>query len=158
MVIMDKVLTTFDKSGFGDSSYVRRIEKPWGFEIHFTPEHLPYAGKILHIDAGKRLSLQLHDEKLESWYKLSGSVIMLLENEVGELTEVEMLDGYGYTVQVGRRHRLVAVDDSEILEVSTPELGNTYRLDDDYSRPTETQDLRSQPNRGWNSASAAGPQ
>ncbi|MBI2334276.1 cupin [Candidatus Daviesbacteria bacterium] len=129
--------------------YVKRVEKPWGYEIHFTPDNLPYMGKILHISAGKRLSLQVHDQKLESWFLLSGKVTMILENSKGELVENNMEKGYGYTTQVGQKHRLVGVEDADILEVSTPEIGNTFRLEDDYSRPTETEEMRKQPNRGW---------
>ena len=50
----------------------RRVEKPWGWEIHWTPADRPYVGKVLHIRAGKRLSLQMHDEKLESWFLMTG--------------------------------------------------------------------------------------
>lgn len=124
--------------------YVKKVPKPWGYEIHFTPDNLPYMGKILHIDAGKRLSLQYHDKKQESWYLIKGKVTMILDEE-----EVNMETGLGYTTQIGQKHRLVGVRDSDILEVSTPEIGNTFRLEDDYSRPNETEELRKDPNRGW---------
>ena len=58
---------TFDIEG-----RARRVDKPWGWEIHWTPPDRPYVGKVLHITAGKRLSLQLHDEKLESWFLMQG--------------------------------------------------------------------------------------
>ncbi len=74
---------------------------------------------------------------------------MILEDENGELQEVNMEEGQGYTTAISQKHRLVGITDSDILEVSTPELGNTYRLEDDYSRPTETEELRKDPNRGW---------
>lgn len=125
--------------------YVKKVPKPWGYEIHFTPPDLPYMGKILHIEAGKRLSLQYHDQKTESWYLLKGKVTMILDDE-----EIRMEEGLGYTTQVGQKHRLVGIEDSDILEVSTPEIGNTFRVEDDYSRPTETEELRKDPNRGWN--------
>ena len=127
------------------SGYVKKVEKPWGHEIHFTPENLPYMGKILHIEAGKRLSLQYHDQKTESWYLLKGKVTIILDGE-----EINMEPGLGYTTQVGQKHRLVGVLDSDVLEVSTPEIGNTFRLEDDYSRGTETEEIRKDPNRGWN--------
>lgn len=124
--------------------YIKKVEKPWGYELHFTPDTLPYMGKILHIDAGKRLSLQYHDQKMESWYLLKGKVTIVLDGE-----EINMEPGKGFTTKVGEHHRLVGVEDSDILEVSTPEIGNTYRLEDDYARPTETEQMRKDPNRGW---------
>lgn len=138
-----------DRSKFTNSPYIKRVEKPWGYELHFVPEHLPYMGKILHIKAGKRLSLQVHDQKMESWYLLSGKVTMILENTQGELEEINMEKGVGYTTQIGQKHRLVGVEDADVLEVSTPEIGNTFRLEDDYARLTETEETRKLPNRGW---------
>lgn len=147
---LKKFLLNVDRSKFNHSPFIRKINKPWGYEIHFTPENLPYMGKILHINKGKRLSLQVHDQKTESWYKLSGKVTMIIENPEGELEDVNMEDGQGYTTKVGQKHRLASEKDSDVLEVSTPEIGNTYRLEDDYKRETETEELRKDPNRGWN--------
>lgn len=147
---MDDFLKTIDKGDFQMNPYVKKIEKPWGFEIHFTPDDLPYMGKILHINKGKRLSLQAHDKKMESWFILKGRVTMIVENSKGGLTEINMKKGKGYTTKVGQKHRLVGVEESDVLEVSTPEIGNTYRLEDDYSRETETEEIRKDPNRGWN--------
>ena len=129
--------------------YIKRVEKPWGYELHFTPDNLPYMGKILHINAEKRISLQVHDKKIESWYKIKGKVIMILGDEDGNLFEQEMEDGVGYTTKIGQKHRLFASRDSDILEVSTPEIGTTYRLEDDYARTDETEEVRKNPNRGW---------
>lgn len=149
----NRVLYNFDmedKSKFNTSPYAKKVEKPWGFEIHFTPDDLPYMGKILHIEAGKRLSLQIHDQKMESWYLYSGEIIMMIENSKGELEEVKMEKGVGYTTSIGQKHRLIGGEKGgEVFEISTPELGNTYRLEDDYKRPTETEELRKDPNRGW---------
>ncbi len=141
----------FDKSKFTFAPFVKRVEKPWGFEIHFTQDKLPYMGKVLHINPNKRLSLQIHDQKMESWYLLSGQVIMVLENEKGELIESKMEKGMGYTTAIGQKHRLVGGDEGgEVFEVSTPEIGTTFRLEDDYKRPDETDEVRKGPNRGWN--------
>lgn len=142
-------MNSTDRSKFTNSPYIKRVEKPWGYEIHFVPDNLPYMGKILHIKAGKRLSLQVHDQKMESWYLLNGKVTMILENTQGKLEEINMEKGVGYTTQIGQKHRLAGIDDSDVLEVSTPEIGNTYRLEDDYARPTETEEMRKDPNRGW---------
>lgn len=146
---LEKFLRSVDRSKFTNTPYVRRIEKPWGWEIHFVPNNLPYMGKILHVKAGKRLSLQVHDQKMETWYKLAGRALMVKEDSRGELKETEMQNGVGYTNEVGQKHRLVGITDTDVFEVSTPEVGNTYRLEDDYQRPTETEELRKRPNRGW---------
>jgi len=132
----------FDKSNFSNAPYIKRVEKPWGYELHFTPDTLAYMGKMLHIDAGKRLSLQAHDKKQESWMIMSGQAKVIWDNAQGELVETELKPGQGYTTQVGQRHRLVGVTDCDIIEVSTPELGTTYRLEDDFNRPDETPEQR----------------
>ena len=148
---LNNLLTSIDKSKFRISPFVKKIEKPWGFEIHFTPDNLPYMGKVLHIYSGKRLSLQMHDQKMESWYLLSGSIILILENNKGELVELKMEKGTGYTSAIGQKHRLVGgKGGGEVFEVSTPETGTTYRLEDDYARSNETEEIRKDPNRGWN--------
>lgn len=128
---------------FDTNPYVRKIEKPWGWEIHWTLDDKPYMGKILHINEGARLSLQKHDQKLESWYLMSGRAKVIWENsEDGELFETELEEGKGYSCQVGQRHRLAGITDCDIIEVSTPEIGTTFRLEDDYNRPDETPDQR----------------
>ncbi|OGE44816.1 hypothetical protein A3B39_00165 [Candidatus Daviesbacteria bacterium RIFCSPLOWO2_01_FULL_37_10] len=132
-----------------NTPYIKRVKKPWGYEIHFTQDDLPYMGKILHINAGKRVSLQIHDKKMESWYKLSGKVIMILGDKEGNLFEQEMEEGVGYTTTINQKHRLKALEDSDILEVSTPEIGTTFRLEDDYARTDETEEVRRDPQRGW---------
>ena len=121
---------------------MRRIEKPWGWELHWTPLGLPYLGKLLHIKAKRRLSLQLHDEKCESWLLVNGRVKLVWENRDGDLVETELQPGWGYTCGLGRRHRLEAITDCEVVEVSTPEQGTTWRLEDDYERPHETPEQR----------------
>jgi len=134
---------TFDKSSFTQNSYSKRIEKPWGYELHWTPADKPYMGKILHVNADARLSLQLHDKKQESWLILSGRAKVIWENANGELTETELQKGQGYSCALGQKHRLAGITDCDILEVSTPEIGTTYRLEDDYKRPDETEAQRS---------------
>lgn len=69
---MSMDLSQFDKKTFTTDAFVKKVNKPWGYEIIFTPEDLLYTGKIIHINAGKRLSLQAHDKKQESWYLLQG--------------------------------------------------------------------------------------
>ena len=138
-----------DKSKFKNTPYVKRVEKPWGYELHWVPENKPYMGKVLHIKEGTRISLQVHDQKQESWFLMNGKAKIIWENENGEMVETEMEVGFGYTCHLGQKHRLAGITECEIIEVSTPETGNTYRLEDDYSRPTETEEMRKDPNRGW---------
>ena len=133
------------------------IDKPWGWEVHWTPAYLPYVGKMLHINAGSRLSLQSHDSKCESWLVLSGRAKVIWDDTTGELVETELLPGYGYTCTVGQRHRLVGITDCEILEVSTPELGTTTRHEDDYGRPDETPEQRKLERSGGQVPEARGP-
>ena len=132
----------FDTSNFSTAAYVRRVEKPWGYELHWVPEDAPYMGKIIHINAGARLSLQLHDEKQESWLVINGQAAVIWEDASGELAQTDLQPGQGYSTKLGQRHRLVGVTDCDIVEVSTPELGTTWRLEDDYARPNETPQQR----------------
>lgn len=126
---------------FDNSPYARRVQKPWGWEIHFVPDDKPYMGKLLHINEGCRLSLQKHDKKLESWYLISGRAAVIWESdEGGELFETELEAGYGYSCEIGQRHRLKGLTDCDVIEVSTPEIGTTYRLEDDYSRAGRNED------------------
>jgi mannose-6-phosphate isomerase-like protein (cupin superfamily) len=121
----------------------RRIDKPWGYEVLLTPPDLAYAFKLIHVTAGKRLSLQVHDTKVETQTLVSGHGILVLEGSDGELHELVMEPGVGYHVAVGQRHRLCAGhSDATVLEASTPEAGTTLRLEDDYARPHETEELR----------------
>lgn len=140
----------FDKTKFNNLPYVRRVEKPWGYELHWVPDNKPYMGKLLHLNAGARLSLQLHDKKQESWFIVNGRGKIIWEDKSGGLIETELEEGWGYTCSIGQKHRLEGITDCDIIEVSTPEIGTTYRLEDDYNRPDETEELRKDPNRGWN--------
>lgn len=127
---------------FSTSSYIKKVEKPWGYEFHWVPEDKPYMGKVLHLNAGCRISLQIHDQKQESWFLMKGEAKIIWDNENGELVETVMESGQGYSCQIGQRHRLAGITDCDIIEVSTPEMGTTERLEDDYSRPDETPEQR----------------
>lgn len=132
----------FDPKNFDTSPYVRRAEKPWGYELHWVRDGAPYMGKLLHINEGARLSLQVHDQKQESWFIIAGRAVVIWENNLGELIETELKPGVGYSTKVGQKHRLKGLTDCDIIEVSTPEAGTTWRLDDDYSRPNQTPEER----------------
>lgn len=146
---LEEFLKTIDRSNFDNSPFVKRIEKPWGYEIIFTPEGLSYSGKIMHYDAGKRNSLQIHDKKMETGFLVSGECNLIIENENGEMETIKMEKGKGYTVKVGQKHRYHAVADSDIFESAMEEVGTTFRLEDDYARGDEDDELRKQENRGW---------
>ena len=137
-------MTAFDPATFSLEPSARRITKPWGHEVLLTPPDVPYTAKLIHVHAGKRLSLQLHDTKIETQTLVGGRGILVLEGADGQLHDVEMQPGVGYHVAVGQRHRLCAAPDADatIFEASTPELGVTLRLEDDYARPDETEQLR----------------
>jgi len=134
---------------FTNAPFVKKVEKPWGYELIFTTDDLPYTGKLMHLKAGTRQSLQIHDQKIETYYLGSGQGGVLIENEKGEMERIEFEKNKGYTTKINQKHRIFAITDCDILEFSTPEKGNTYRLEDDYSRPTETEEMRKEPNRGW---------
>lgn len=135
---------------FSNNPYFKKIEKPWGYEILWTPEGRNYVGKILHINAAARLSLQHHDQKEETWLLMKGRGKVIWDNADGELIETELEMGKGYSCVTGQRHRLVGITDCDILEASTPEKGTTFRLEDDYARPDETEAVRNSQQRGWN--------
>lgn len=138
----DQQPPAFAADSFATESYVKRVDKPWGYELHWVPSDAPYMGKIIHINKGARLSLQLHDKKQESWLVISGQAAALWENASGELVQTELLSGQGYTTKIGQRHRLIGITDCDVIEVSTPEIGTTWRLEDDYARPHETPEQR----------------
>ncbi len=143
-----KNLDSIDKSSFSTDSYVKKIDKPWGYELHWVPADKPYMGKVLHIKANCRLSLQVHDQKQESWFLLDGRAKVTWENNNGELVETELQSEVGYTCSFGQKHRLVGITDCDIIEVSTPEIGTTLRLEDDYKRPDETPEQRAKERNG----------
>lgn len=132
----------FDTSDYSIEPYARRVEKPWGYELHWVAADAPYLGKVLHINAGARLSLQVHDEKQESWLVMNGQAAVIWENSAGELVQTDLQPGQGYSTKLGQKHRLVGVTDCDVVEASTPESGTTWRLDDDYARPHETPEQR----------------
>ena len=140
----DQTVPYFDPKNFSTEPYVKRVEKPWGYELHWVREGEPYIGKILHINAGARLSLQVHDQKQESWFMMNGQAAVIWENDQGELVETELQPGVGYSTKIGQKHRLKGITDCDIIEVSMPEAGTTttWRLEDDYARPDETPEQR----------------
>jgi len=111
----------------------RRVEKPWGHEDIWA-EQPRYVGKILSIRAGKRLSLQYHNVKDETILVLRGTLELELEDEGGQLQSHKLQTGESRHIPPGRRHRFGAVEDCELVEVSTPELDDVVRVEDDFGR------------------------
>ncbi len=114
----------------------RQVEKPWGHEDIWARTDR-YVGKILSILQGRRLSLQLHRQKDETIYVLRGRLRLILENEAGELEAEELGPGEARRILPGRQHRFEAIEDTDLVEVSTPELDDVVRLADDYGRESD---------------------
>ena len=110
----------------------RRVDKPWGSELIWALTDR-YCGKLITIETGKRLSLQFHEQKVESILVLSGRLRLHLERG-GTMTERELGPGEASHVPVGTRHRFEAIERVELVEVSTPELGDVVRVEDDFGR------------------------
>lgn len=133
-----------DTSKFKVEPYVMKVEKPWGFELIFSDEMAKITSKILHVTSDKRSSLQYHDEKEEILTLLSGDGILELEDNNGEVKKFSMEPKKSYLIIPNQIHRFGAgISDCEIMESSTPEKGNTVRLEDDYKRGVETEESRS---------------
>jgi mannose-6-phosphate isomerase len=111
----------------------RRVAKPWGEERIWTFTDR-YAGKVITIEAGKRLSLQYHVAKDESLLVLSGRLRLHLEDPGGTMREIDLGPGESRRVPVGRRHRFEALERTELIEVSSPELDDVVRVEDDFGR------------------------
>jgi mannose-6-phosphate isomerase-like protein (cupin superfamily) len=110
-----------------------KVDKPWGYELRWAITDR-YAGKILHIKKGEALSLQYHERKDEYQYVLKGAIDIELGGGDGKLTRRLMTAGDTLHIAPGTRHRLSAVEDSDIFEVSTPEIDDVVRLEDRYGR------------------------
>jgi mannose-6-phosphate isomerase len=109
-----------------------RVEKPWGYEVRFArTDH--YAGKVLFIRAGQQLSLQFHRRKDEAFLVHEGRLELVLGTE-GEQRVVPMGPGESWHVPPGTVHRFRAVTDCLLFEVSTPELEDVVRIEDDFGR------------------------
>ncbi len=111
----------------------RRVEKPWGHELIFARTDR-YVGKILFIRADEALSLQYHEQKDETIRIESGEMDLVVGTSVQKLERLRMGPGDTYHITPGTIHRMVAVTDCTIFEVSTPELDDVVRLEDRYGR------------------------
>jgi mannose-6-phosphate isomerase len=110
-----------------------KVEKPWGHELWWALTD-SYAGKMLHIERGHRLSLQFHEHKDESAYLLSGRLLLTKGPSEDDLTTAEIAPGEVWRNLPGEVHTIEALEDSDVLEVSTPDLDDVVRLSDNYGR------------------------
>ena len=111
----------------------QKTEKPWGFELLFayTPK---YAGKVIFVRKGHRLSLQYHEKKDETMYIYEGKALMEIGESDGQLVSNVVEPGHCIRIPPFTKHRIEAIEDTTIFEVSTPELEDVKRLEDDYGR------------------------
>jgi mannose-6-phosphate isomerase-like protein (cupin superfamily) len=115
---------------------MKRVDKPWGFELRFVRTE-KYAGKLLFIKAGSQLSLQYHEQKDEAFLVHEGTLELVLGE--GNEQRVETLQaGECKHIPPGTVHRFRAVTDCTLFEVSTPELEDVVRIEDDYGREGTT--------------------
>jgi len=117
----------------------RKVEKPWGHELIWA-ETESYVGKVLFVKAGESLSLQFHRVKDESWLVHAGRAKLELGSAGNAvLLEEVVAAGEAFRFRPGTVHRVTALEDTTILEVSTPELDDVVRLEDRYGRAGTTQ-------------------
>jgi mannose-6-phosphate isomerase len=115
----------------------RHVEKPWGWELVWA-ETDAYAGKLLFVRAGEALSLQYHVVKDESWLVREGRALLELGDAGGELESIEIAAGDALRLTPGTMHRVTALEDTLIIEVSTPHLDDVVRVEDRYGREGTT--------------------
>lgn len=129
---------TFDSPNLGGLDRFafepRRVVKPWGHELIWALSDV-YAGKLLFVKEGSALSLQFHKEKDESWYVQSGRAEVEMSSAGDAVTQAEIVGpGAAFRIRPGTVHRITALEDTTVLEVSTPQLDDVVRLEDLYGR------------------------
>ena len=115
------------------STTPRTVEKPWGWELVWA-EADDYVGKLLFVRAGESLSLQYHEVKDESWLVQEGRARLELGEVGGDLETFEIVPGAAYRFRPRTGHRVTAVEDTLVIEVSTNHLADVVRLEDTYGR------------------------
>jgi mannose-6-phosphate isomerase len=111
------------------------VDKPWGHELIWARTAL-YVGKILHVRAGEALSLQYHRVKDETIMVLAGRMKLEFFVDGDPPILCDLGPGEPFHIAPGLRHRMIAIEDTDVLEVSTPELDDVVRLEDRYGRAT----------------------
>jgi mannose-6-phosphate isomerase len=124
-----------------------KTDKPWGYELLWA-HTADYVGKVLHIRKGHKLSLQYHERKEETVMLYSGRMLLVLEDDAGILREIYVAAGESHHIPVGRKHRMVALDeDCEVFEVSTNHLDDVVRVEDSYGRAAVSAERHVSPDR-----------
>lgn len=126
-------MTTQAEPGPPGAFTPRQVDKPWGHELIWALTDR-FCGKTIVIETGRRLSLQYHEVKDESILVRSGRLRLHLEDDRGTMTTRELGPGEAAHIAVGRRHRFEAIEHVELIEVSTPELSDVVRVEDDFGR------------------------
>jgi mannose-6-phosphate isomerase-like protein (cupin superfamily) len=132
---VDRNLSSPNLTGIERFSFqIERIDKPWGYELLWAlTDH--YCGKLIFVRAGQALSLQFHNVKDEAWYVQAGRAELELSGPGERMTEKEVVGpGAAFRFRPGTVHRLAAIEDTTIFEVSTPEIDDVVRLEDRYGR------------------------
>jgi mannose-6-phosphate isomerase len=111
---------------------IRHVPKPWGYEVIFAHTDR-YVGKILHINRGETLSLQYHEMKEETLYVVNGELKLTVEFD-GDRREIPLRKGEAFHIPPRLIHRMEAIVDTDVAEVSTPEIHDVIRLEDRYGR------------------------
>lgn len=109
------------------------VDKPWGHELIWAKTDR-YVGKVLHVKAGEALSLQYHLVKDETIMVLTGRLRFEFFAEGEEPRAQELAPGEPFHIAPGLRHRMIAIEDTDVVEVSTPELDDVVRIEDRYGR------------------------
>jgi len=112
---------------------IQKVDKPWGYELIWAKTK-DYVGKILHIDKGHKLSLQYHEIKEETIFLMTGKMTFEIEDENGEMESITLRAGEAHHILPNRKHRMIADEDCDVFEVSTPQLDDIVRLKDSYGR------------------------
>jgi mannose-6-phosphate isomerase len=112
---------------------IKKVDKPWGYELWWAHTD-KYVGKILHINKGESLSYQYHEVKDESLYLYSGKMMMDIEEKGGEKEKLTLSPGSSVRIMPYTKHRMTAIEDCDVLEVSTPEINDIVRIEDRYGR------------------------
>jgi len=120
----------------GRGQGMERVDKPWGYELRFVRTDR-YAGKVLFVKAGAQLSLQFHERKDEAFFVQEGTMELVLGGGA-EQQVVRLGPGESRRIAPHTVHRFRAVTDVLLFEVSTPELEDVVRLEDDYGREGTT--------------------
>ena len=116
-----------------NTNNIKRIDKPWGYEVWWAHTE-KYVAKILHINEGESLSYQYHEVKDETIYLQSGRMLLEIEEPDSEREQLTLTPGDSIRIMPLTKHRMTAIEECDVLEASTPEVDDLVRLEDKYGR------------------------